>query len=108
MEDFGDGTVLVRTAPLRLEGQEVSDAVLEMAGYLADHKTDLTTEHMDWLFHNIACRAAVKGGNASKREELIALAEHLEENPEIRYCPHGRPIYVMLKKRTLEKEFGRV
>ncbi len=108
VEDFGGGTVLVRAAPLRLEGEEVSDAVLEMAGYLAENRNDLTTEHTDWLFHNIACRAAIKGGNASKREELIALAERLEENPEIRYCPHGRPIYVMLKKRMLEKEFGRV
>ena len=61
-----------------------------------------------WLYHNIACRAAIKGGNASKKEELIALAEELEANPDVRYCPHGRPIYVMLKKRMLEKEFGRV
>ena len=82
--------------------------MLEMAGYLEENKTDATTEHMDWLYHNIACRAAIKGGNASKKEELIALAEELEANPDVRYCPHGRPIYVMLKKRTLEKEFGRV
>ena len=108
VEDFGSGTVLVRSAPLRLEGQDITDAVLEIAGYLAENRSDITSEHMDWLYHNIACRAAIKGGNASRREELIALAEKLEENPEVRYCPHGRPIYVMMKKRTLEKEFGRV
>lgn len=108
VEDFGSGTVLVRSAPLRLEGQDIADAVLEIAGYLAENRSDITTEHMDWLYHNIACRAAIKGGNSSRREELIALAEKLEENPEVRYCPHGRPIYVMMKKRTLEKEFGRV
>lgn len=108
VEDFGGGTVLVRTAPLNLNGADIESSVLEMAGYLEQNKTDVTTEHMDWLYHNIACRAAIKGGNASKREELIALAERLEENPEVRYCPHGRPIYVMLKKKTLEKEFGRI
>ena len=108
VEDFGSGTVLVRSAPLNLNGADIQDSVLEMAGYLAENKTDATTEHTDWLYHNIACRAAIKGGNASKKEELIALAEELEANPDVRYCPHGRPIYVMLKKRTLEKEFGRV
>lgn len=108
VEDFGSGTVLVRSAPLNLNGADIKDSVLEMAGYLEENKTDATTEHMDWLYHNIACRAAIKGGNASKKEELIALAEELEANPDVRYCPHGRPIYVMLKKRTLEKEFGRV
>ena len=108
VEDFGSGTVLVRSAPLNLNGADIKDSVLEMAGYLEENKTDATTEHMDWLYHNIACRAAIKGGNASKKEELIALAEELEANPDVRYCPHGRPIYVMLKKQTLEKEFGRV
>lgn len=108
LEDFGSGTVLVRSAPLNLNGADIEASVLEMAGYLEQNKNDITTEHMDWLFHNIACRAAIKGGNISKREELIALAKQLYENPEVRYCPHGRPIYIMLKKRTLEKEFGRI
>ncbi len=108
VEDFGSGTVLVRSAPLNLNGADIESSVMEMAGYLEQNKTDVTTEHMDWVYHNIACRAAIKGGNKSKKEELIALAERLEKNPEVRYCPHGRPIYVMLKKKMLEKEFGRV
>ena len=108
VEDFGSGTVLVRTAPLNLDGADIEGSVLEMAGYLEQNRSDVTTEHMDWLYHNIACRAAIKGGSASRREELIALAERLEQNPEVRYCPHGRPIYVMLKKKMLEKEFGRL
>ena len=108
IEDFGSGTVLVRTAPLNLNGADIESSVLEMAGYLEQNKTDVTTEHMDWVYHNIACRAAIKGGSASKREELIALAERLEANPDVRYCPHGRPIYIMLKKKMLEKEFGRI
>ena len=108
VDDFGSGTVLVRSAPLNLNGADIESSVMEMAGYLEQNKNDVTTEHMDWVYHNIACRAAIKGGNKSKKEELIALAERLEKNPEVRYCPHGRPIYVMLKKKMLEKEFGRI
>jgi DNA mismatch repair protein MutL len=108
VEDFGSGTVLVRSAPLNLNGADIEGSVLEMAGYLEQNKLDVTTEHMDWVYHNIACRAAIKGGSSSKKEELISLAERLEQNPDVRYCPHGRPIYVMLKKKMLEKEFGRI
>lgn len=63
---------------------------------------------MDWLYHNVACRAAMKAGDHSSREELAALAEQLEQNPQVRYCPHGRPVYILLKKKEIEKQFGRI
>lgn len=106
-EDFGPGMILVRMAPLFLDGSDIAFALEEIAGYLVSHKTDLTTEHLDWLYANIACRAAIKGGNKSTNEELIALVELLEANPEIKYCPHGRPISILIKKYEIEKQFGR-
>ena len=108
IDDFGAGTVLVRSSPLSLEGVDIADTVMEMAGYLLMHKKDLNTEHLDWLYHNIACRAAIKAGAKSADEELIGLYERLEQNPEIKHCPHGRPVFVVLTKREIEKQFGRV
>ena len=108
VSDFGAGMVLVRTAPLMLDGQDAAGAVMEIAGRLAGLKTEITTEHMDWVYHNVACRAAMKAGDHTTREELISLAKELEQNPQVRYCPHGRPVYVLLKRRELEKQFGRV
>ncbi len=108
VSDFGAGTVLVRTAPLLLEGQDAASAVMEIAGYLASFKTEITTEHMDWVYHNVACRAAIKAGDHTSRQELISLAVELECNPQVRYCPHGRPVYILLGRREIEKQFGRV
>lgn len=108
ISDFGSGTVLVRSAPMLLDGGDAAAAVMEIAGYLAGFKTEITTEHMDWLYHNVACRAAMKAGDHSSREELAALAEQLEQNPQVRYCPHGRPVYILLKKKEIEKQFGRI
>ncbi len=107
VEDFGRGTVLVRSVPLLLDGGDAADSILEIAGYLASFKRDFTTEHMDWVYHNIACRAAMKAGDLTTREELISLAEELEKNPQVRYCPHGRPVYILLKRREIERQFGR-
>lgn len=108
LEDFGEGTILVRSAPLLLDGSDIGGAVLEMAGYLCSQKTDLSTEHMDWIYHNIACRAAIKAGNKTSNEELVALAERLQENPDVKYCPHGRPVSIVMRKKDLEKQFGRI
>lgn len=108
IDDFGDGTVLIRTAPMLLDGHDAADAVTEIAAYLTSNKNTMSTEYMDWLYHNIACRAAVKAGNKNSDAELIEIAKLLEENPEIRYCPHGRPVYLVIRKRDLEREFGRI
>lgn len=108
VDDFGSGTIAVRSAPLSLDKEDAASAVMEMAGYLLSSRKDLTTEHLDWLYHNIACRAAVKAGDFSSPQELAALVQRLEENPDVRYCPHGRPISVVITRRELEKQFGRV
>lgn len=107
VSDFGSGTVLVRSAPLLLDGRDAAEAVMEIAGYLANFKTEITTEHMDWVYHNVACRAAIKAGDHTSRQELISLAAELERNPQVRYCPHGRPVYILLSRREIEKQFGR-
>ena len=108
VEDFGPGTVLVRAVPLLLDGGDGAAALMEIAGYLAQQKTTLTTQHMDWVYHNVACRAAIKAGDVTHPEELAALCRQLEENPQVRYCPHGRPVYVLLPRREIDKQFGRV
>ncbi|MBE6732306.1 MAG: DNA mismatch repair endonuclease MutL [Ruminococcaceae bacterium] len=113
IEDFGEGTVIIRSAPSILCGQDISYAVSECASYLASHPGNfnndkLLTEYMDWTYHNIACRAAMKSGDKSTIDELVALAVMLWENPELRYCPHGRPIYMQIEKKNIEKEFGRI
>ena len=107
VEDFGTGTVLVRAVPLLLGEEDAASAIMEIAGYFASSKQTTVTEHLDWVYHNVACRAAIKAGDVTHREELVALAKLLEQNPEVRYCPHGRPVYILLKRRDLERQFGR-
>lgn len=107
IEDFGAGTVLVRTAPMILGGDGVAEAVMEIAGYLASSRTDITTEKVDWLYHNVACRAAVKAGDPASPGELIDLV-HRAEREGVRYCPHGRPVFFLLTRKELEHQFGRI
>ena len=78
-----------------------------MACYLSQNKLDIFTEKMDWIFHNVACRAAVKAGNKSKAPELEELVRQMLLNPTLKTCPHGRPVCIELTKNEIEKQFGR-
>ena len=108
VEDFGNSTVIVRSSPQYIPAVEIEDCITEMSGYISQGKTDIFTEKMDWFYSNVACRSAIKAGNKSTPEELIGIVKHLEEHPEIKYCPHGRPICIVLTKGEIEKHFGRV
>ena len=108
VEDFGMGTVLLRSVPTILSGDDAEGAFLEIAGQLRAGQTSVTTERIDWIYHTIACKSAVKGGDRNLPGELAELVLTLISNPDVRYCPHGRPIFVSLKQREIEKYFGRI
>ena len=108
VEDFGSGTLLVRSCPQFLDSADVESSIAEMAMYMSQNKQDISTEKMDWIFHNVACRAAVKAGNKSTTPELIDLVKKMLSNPQLKTCPHGRPVCIEITKNEIEKQFGRV
>lgn len=111
-EDFGTGTVILRGVPAILSGGDAEGAFLEIAGKLHNQIGAVggayTTEHMEWIYHTVSCKSAIKGGDKNVERELTELVLTLISHPDVRYCPHGRPIYVSLKQREIEKYFGRI
>lgn len=108
VEDFGNGVLIVRSAPQYLDESDIVDSVIEMSAHIAENKKDIRSEKMDWIYHNVACRAAIKAGNKSLDKELIGIANLIETDPALRYCPHGRPTSIVISKHEIEKQFGRV
>ena len=107
MDDYGDGTVLVRTVPSTLAGENVSSLVSELAANLSE-KATVEVERLERIYETVSCRSAIKAGNLSSVEELIELAKTVLGSKEIMYCPHGRPVAIELTKREIEKQFGRI
>ncbi len=108
IEDFGGLTVLVRAIPTVLAGCDVKAVIEEIAGGLASGKRDVLTAKEDWIYHSIACRAAIKAGDTTKPQEWQALVERVLTDKQVRYCPHGRPVCFVMTKKELEKQFGRI
>jgi len=107
ISDFGPGTVVVRECPCMLIEEDMKAIVEEIAGHLLRSSAPVP-EKLDWIYHNTACRAAIKAGDKTSPYELEKFVEHLLSHPYIRYCPHGRPVKIELTKQELEKQFGRI
>ena len=107
VDDFGDGTVILRAVPSMLSEEDYSSLLVEIAESLIKTNS-VMVEKLDRIYHTIACKAAVKAGYFSSEVQLIELMNEALYNPKIRYCPHGRPITVEITATELEKMFGRI
>lgn len=107
-EDFGEGSIIIRSIPMYMSVNEIEDFVTEIADYIFENKKDLNPKKLDWIYHNIACRAAVKAGKSCSMDEIKNLVNELSKDAQVNHCPHGRPIYVALDKKFIEKQFGRI
>ena len=108
IEEFGGSSILVRAVPSVLTDEDVTTLITEVAAGLVESKGKVQIDKIDWLYHNMACRAAVKGGDKSGKEDLLHLARRVALSDDVRYCPHGRPVAYKLTRKELEKQFGRL
>ncbi len=108
VEPFGGRSVLVRAVPVLLGSENIAESLREIAGGLLAGRREVTTAKSDWIYHSVACRAAVKAGDSSTPQELQRLAERVLWADDVRTCPHGRPVCFELTAREIEKQFGRI
>ncbi len=108
IEPFGPGAICVRATPSMLGEIDVKSLVLDIADDLAelDQSTRLA-ERLDYVAATMACHGSVRSGRRLRGEEMNALLRDMEATPNSGQCNHGRPTYIELKLRDIEKLFGR-
>ncbi|HEX6778471.1 MAG TPA: DNA mismatch repair endonuclease MutL, partial [Ktedonobacterales bacterium] len=112
LEPFGPATLLVRAVPgplakqARAGADDLRELLLEVAGYqeTGGGHSETWEEH---ALANVACKAAIKAGNALSAEEMRALIGQLEQVDARYNCCHGRPTMVHLSLSALERQFDR-
>ncbi len=106
IEDFGQFMILVRSAPLYVDKKDIKLTVLDLISNFLENDSNINNNNLEKIYKSMACRSAIKANDITKREELISLVQKMKEN-NIKYCPHGRPVYVIIKKSDIEKKFFR-
>jgi len=111
IEGFGPRQALVRAVPGLLVDRSPQRVLQETLVTLATNTHGLVIEqHASWaerLALVLACKSAVRAGDALAQPEMEALLRRLSEASLCRTCAHGRPTAILLSHAQLEKEFGR-
>jgi DNA mismatch repair protein MutL len=107
-EEFGTDTVIIRTVPSPLFGtKQETELFAELCSAAAEGSAVPLTERCEKAVYTIACKAAIRAKEKTQPEENEFLAKTLMNSPEIRFCPHGRPVLHKIKKTEINKFFDR-
>ena len=116
LEDIGfsftcmKNTVEVSGIPAGIEPGAVPDMFAAFAKNIKDGSgsAKLTRDILfEKALYQASCKAAIKGGREYPPEQIAYLVDQLMSIPDITVCPHGRPVAMEMKKRTLDHQFER-
>ena len=108
IERFGPRAVAVRETPALLGRTDVDGLIRDLADGLAEWDTAAAlSDRLEAIIGRMACHGSVRSGRRLRVEEMNALLREMEVTPHSGQCIHGRPTYVELKKRDIERLFGR-
>ncbi len=107
VSDYGDGVLALRRIPAELAADAAVAAIDALAADLLSGRNIDPKELRDTMLHTVACKAAIKGGQHSEALERAALVREVLSREDLKYCPHGRPIVVVMTESRLERQFKR-
>ena len=107
--DFSEAPVVQLTGvPLSCAELDLDQIAADLAANCVKQQAQPDLHLLDDMFHDLACKAAIRAGTHNTTEELQSLAVQVWENEQIRHCPHGRPVMFLLSKYQIEKQFKRI
>ena len=107
LEPFGEQAVILRAVPADILPDDAVPALEEILQHLHEGETPDPLSARDEMNHTVACKAAIKAGWNTGREELEAIVREVLSG-RVKYCPHGRPVAVTVSRKDLEKLFLRI
>lgn len=109
IEPFGKGAIAVHSVP-DIIGKDVNlhDLIYRLVDDIYDQEhSNLLEELINRVLSSIACHGSVRSGRILNSAEMNALLRQMEQTPFSAQCNHGRPTFISLSLKEIEKLFGR-
>lgn len=109
IEQFGPNAIAVQEVPALL-GSKAN--ITGLINDLIDELEELESvkglsERLFEVCSSMACHGSIRAGRRLNQEEMNSLLRQMEETPFSGQCNHGRPTYVELELKDIERLFGR-
>ncbi len=108
LESFGDNAVLVREVPAALSQANIAALLKAVADdALEQDQSEGIQARVNHILATMACHYSVRAGRKLRVDEMNALLREMERTPNAGQCNHGRPTFIALQMKDIERLFGR-
>lgn len=108
VEPYGDSEMAIRSIPMVLGQPQAKDFLQDILQQLESERGTITIEKRRASILQLACKKAVKGGDALSEDEIRHLVTQMIDQQVTPTCPHGRPLVISLSHQELDKRFKRI
>ncbi len=108
IEPYGDQEMAIRSIPMILGNPQAKDFLHDIISQLESERGGISLEKRRASILQLACKKAVKGGDALSEDEIRHLVTQMIDQKVTPTCPHGRPLVVSLSHTELDKRFKRI
>ncbi len=107
-QHFGDQSIIVTEVPSLIKDVNISELIKDLADNLLDMGENISLiEIIEHITETYACHHSIRAGRVLNINEMNSLLRQMEETPFSGQCNHGRPTYIELQLKDIEKLFGR-
>lgn len=108
VEEFGPSAVIVREIPALIKDCDVKTLIHDLSEEIAEWGGGYAlTDKLHHICATMACHGSVRAGRSLNFEEMNRLLRDMERTDHSGQCNHGRPTYIELKLKDIEKLFNR-
>ena len=108
VESFGDGAILVREVPAILGQANASTMINDIIEELQHlGSSTILEDKINYVLATMSCHGSVRAGRRLNPDEMNALLREMEVTPRSGQCNHGRPTWIALSLKDIEKLFSR-
>lgn len=107
IENFGIKSYIVKAVPVFMDIHDAKEFLEDLLENIFENPDFKDHKRIEKVISN-SCKKAIKANDTLDRLEIKHLIEKLSKTNNPFSCPHGRPVFIKLSKKEIEKMFKRI
>lgn len=107
VEQFHESALIIRTLPQWISNTDEKKAIDDIVEFFEDEQNKTEEDLRRKVLASLACHSSIRFNDSLSLGQMQQIVNNLLQCDQPYHCPHGRPTYIKITGKDLEKEFLR-